>query len=537
MEHRISMSGRLFGPLAVFAAVAAAPAWAVDSQVTFTGRINIVQGAALPGPWSAVQVGDTWQLSMCFDPSTASICDSTTTGCYPAVHTARLQIGSTVVTQSGPGTGFIEVIHDGTNRSGYVLRAAIAPNLTATVALSGAPGVLGGIELLGCEDLPPLDAWTIESFTLETNVAAASSASGRVQTLGCEHVIGCTPCPRGCVGDYNGVNGADGDDVIAFFADWDANLPCADVNRSGGVDGDDVIRFFRAWDSGRCCPPPPDHNGDGRVTREDLCEFQADFVAGYPCADANDDGQTDAADVLAFVTMYEAAGGPGPMVGADFNADGHVTECDRIGFHEAFQAGQLAADANGDCAIDVTDAVAFASAFGAATPWDWNGNGAADCGDPRLYLAELRAGVRATDLDCDGATDAADANAFLLLFGSVYGGPTCPTGADFDLSGAIDCADIGAFVAAFNASDARTDYNGDGVFTGGDLDVYGRMYLDWNRDGSLGCADRCGYLTDFAAGVALTDMDCDGSVDVTDASSYLNFFQLLYQGPPCPVCP
>jgi subtilisin family serine protease len=51
-----------------------------------------------------------------------------------------------------------------------------------------------------------------------------------------------------CPADWNGDQGVDGDDVIAFFADWDASD--ADFNRDGGTDGDDVIAFFTRWDSG-----------------------------------------------------------------------------------------------------------------------------------------------------------------------------------------------------------------------------------------------------------------------------------------------
>jgi hypothetical protein len=42
----------------------------------------------------------------------------------------------------------------------------------------------------------------------------------------------------------------DGDDVIAFFALWDAGESGADFTGDGGVDGDDVIGFFERWDSG-----------------------------------------------------------------------------------------------------------------------------------------------------------------------------------------------------------------------------------------------------------------------------------------------
>ena len=53
-----------------------------------------------------------------------------------------------------------------------------------------------------------------------------------------------------CPADYNNDGGVDGDDVIAFFADWDAGVMDADFNDDGGVDGDDVIGFFGNWDAG-----------------------------------------------------------------------------------------------------------------------------------------------------------------------------------------------------------------------------------------------------------------------------------------------
>ncbi len=62
-------------------------------------------------------------------------------------------------------------------------------------------------------------------------------------------VFGLT-CENACPADYNGDDGVDGDDVIAYFADWDAGVIGADFNGDGGVDGDDVIEFFGRWDSG-----------------------------------------------------------------------------------------------------------------------------------------------------------------------------------------------------------------------------------------------------------------------------------------------
>ncbi|MFN9992757.1 MAG: GC-type dockerin domain-anchored protein [Phycisphaerales bacterium] len=57
-------------------------------------------------------------------------------------------------------------------------------------------------------------------------------------------------CPPQCPADFNDDGGVDGDDVIAFFAAWDAAATAADVNADGGVDGDDVIYFFGRWDAG-----------------------------------------------------------------------------------------------------------------------------------------------------------------------------------------------------------------------------------------------------------------------------------------------
>ncbi|MFZ4574239.1 MAG: hypothetical protein ACOYN0_07560 [Phycisphaerales bacterium] len=51
----------------------------------------------------------------------------------------------------------------------------------------------------------------------------------------------------GCPADFNNDGGVDGDDVIAFFAEWDAGN--ADYDGANGTDGDDVIAFFADWDT------------------------------------------------------------------------------------------------------------------------------------------------------------------------------------------------------------------------------------------------------------------------------------------------
>ncbi len=51
-----------------------------------------------------------------------------------------------------------------------------------------------------------------------------------------------------CPGDWDGSGGVDGDDITAFFADWQAGD--ADIDGSGGTDGDDITFFFVRWQAG-----------------------------------------------------------------------------------------------------------------------------------------------------------------------------------------------------------------------------------------------------------------------------------------------
>jgi hypothetical protein len=55
---------------------------------------------------------------------------------------------------------------------------------------------------------------------------------------------------RPCPADVTRDGGVDGDDIVLFFAWFDAADPRADFDASLGVDGDDVILFFGSWDAG-----------------------------------------------------------------------------------------------------------------------------------------------------------------------------------------------------------------------------------------------------------------------------------------------
>ncbi len=56
------------------------------------------------------------------------------------------------------------------------------------------------------------------------------------------------PTGAGCPGDWDQSGGVDGDDITAFFADWQAGN--ADIDQSGGTDGDDITFFFVRWQAG-----------------------------------------------------------------------------------------------------------------------------------------------------------------------------------------------------------------------------------------------------------------------------------------------
>ncbi len=53
-------------------------------------------------------------------------------------------------------------------------------------------------------------------------------------------------CP--CLADWDLSGGVDGDDIGAFFEDWQAGD--ADIDGSGGTDGDDIGFFFERWQAG-----------------------------------------------------------------------------------------------------------------------------------------------------------------------------------------------------------------------------------------------------------------------------------------------
>jgi hypothetical protein len=54
--------------------------------------------------------------------------------------------------------------------------------------------------------------------------------------------------PQTCTGDWDNDGDTDSDDIIAFFADWDAGS--GDTDGDADSDSDDIIEFFTSWDTG-----------------------------------------------------------------------------------------------------------------------------------------------------------------------------------------------------------------------------------------------------------------------------------------------
>ncbi|MBS0198691.1 MAG: hypothetical protein JSR77_18240 [Planctomycetes bacterium] len=79
---------------------------------------------------------------------------------------------------------------------------------------------------------------------------AGTMGSGTMVLYGGFWAVGLEPPP--CPADYNMDGGIDGQDVQAFYADWENGLLPADVNQDGGIDGADVQFFFIAWEAGGC---------------------------------------------------------------------------------------------------------------------------------------------------------------------------------------------------------------------------------------------------------------------------------------------
>jgi len=115
----------------------------------------------------------------------------------------------------------------------------------ASRPVDGAPP---SVDLNVFSGIPYTGTWTLRVF--DRNAGQTGSIRNLTFKL-LSYVPTCSPCPN-CAADYNGDGGINGDDVPAFFVDWESAAPCSDVNQDGGIDGADVEAFFDVWEAGAC---------------------------------------------------------------------------------------------------------------------------------------------------------------------------------------------------------------------------------------------------------------------------------------------
>jgi subtilisin-like proprotein convertase family protein len=147
--------------------------------------------------------------------------------------------GVPATTTGNGGNNFCNTVMDDQATTALEGAAATSAPFTGSWTPNNPLSVFNGINgngtwTLNVTDRASQDTGNIRSFSL---VISASSTI-------------CTPPSNPCPADINNDGSVDGDDVIVFFAAWDANQVDGDYNSDGSVDGDDVISFFADWDSG-----------------------------------------------------------------------------------------------------------------------------------------------------------------------------------------------------------------------------------------------------------------------------------------------
>ncbi len=97
----------------------------------------------------------------------------------------------------------------------------------------------------------PADA-ALDGTTIYTQwaITDAAAAGGIALSPVVRYTFFCggVGCPTSCPADWDRSGGVDGDDIGAFFTDWQRGE--ADIDFSGGTDGDDISYFFARWQAG-----------------------------------------------------------------------------------------------------------------------------------------------------------------------------------------------------------------------------------------------------------------------------------------------
>ncbi len=162
------------------------------------------------------------------------------------VDTARTFTFSADIACAGPGgppltvVDFSVVIHL-TGPSGDVFRYTTAPENGFSISVSDLAGAVeAGAYTLSCF------ASGFVSFEAPPDMSGGNGAGGGAG--GTQPIMTFTIGGPACPADWDGSGGIDGDDIAAFFIDWQQGI--ADIDQSGGTDGDDITFFFDRWQAG-----------------------------------------------------------------------------------------------------------------------------------------------------------------------------------------------------------------------------------------------------------------------------------------------
>ncbi len=81
----------------------------------------------------------------------------------------------------------------------------------------------------------------IDTYATSTNLALFKNAFAYASA---------PPCDPPCAADFNGDDGVDDLDIVAFFTAFEQGEPAADVNGDDGIDDLDIVAFFAAFEAG-----------------------------------------------------------------------------------------------------------------------------------------------------------------------------------------------------------------------------------------------------------------------------------------------
>jgi len=211
------------------ASLAPSAAPALTADLDLSGPI-VAPGVALPTTATPAYGVNWYRFTTCRDASTEFpvVVDMAGSNSYGNTHIVFDSSGNEVARENYTGVGQVnapDITFDGVTRSLPAGTYYLAHTYSTT-------DTTGSRWHVRCTDGD--DGWTL-------------TGTVNVQWETC---VTCAWLGDNCYADYDNSGGIDGDDVIAFFADWDANAICADADGSTGVDGDDVIAFFTSWDAG-----------------------------------------------------------------------------------------------------------------------------------------------------------------------------------------------------------------------------------------------------------------------------------------------